>query len=172
MSHVTLRKEKHPKQYNIDSDEYAERLLSSEILPSALPPRHHLSIVGEALCRNGELVASAVVPEGDGGSSFLVQLQVGIPVECAAIVLRDVWQGTLIVLRLVEIFTDIIARDSEVSVTIGHARPSIGKDMQVDGDYGLVGLPVSPVSLLTRGVVSEDIYAVEMAELPKVKDTP
>ena len=103
---------------------------------------------------------------------MFVQFQVGIPIECAAIVLRDVWQRTLIVLRLVEILTDIIARDSEVSVTIGHARPSIGKDMQVDGDLGLVGLTVSFISLLARGVVGIDIYAVEMAELPVEKDTP
>ena len=107
----------------------------------------------------------AVVVEGYVGLAFGIQLEIGVPVECAAVVLLPLCRRIAAVVRVIEVFLIGEAVEDVAAVAVGDAATFIGQTAEIHGDGWLIGLCETLIAFIARRVVCVDIHFVEVIEV-------
>ena len=72
----------------------------------------------------------AVIEEGYVGLAFGIQLEIGVPVECAAVVLLPLCRRIAAVVRVIEVFLIGEAVEDVAAVAVGDAATPVGIAME------------------------------------------
>ncbi len=84
------------------------------------------AVGGDAVGLNGDLGRACTCEEADACLAFIVKFNVGIPVECTAIVLMSFLRWVAVVVRVVEIFLIGKTWQDVTTITIGHSPFVVG----------------------------------------------